>query len=101
MSATARPNHPAPLGPREVVLDVLDRGRTNFSAVAFRGQDSGDCGRFFFARGKFGGTGVRGSLDDFQVAQMVLYPAAALAERITGVKKNELYKLALALKDSM
>jgi 16S rRNA (cytidine1402-2'-O)-methyltransferase len=27
--------------------------------------------------------------------------AAALAERITGVKKNELYKLALTLKDSM
>ncbi len=35
-------------------------------------------------------------LDELPVKQ-----AAALAERITGVKKNELYKLALTLKDSM
>lgn len=35
-------------------------------------------------------------LDELPVKQ-----ATALAERITGVKKNELYKLALTLKDSM
>jgi len=34
-------------------------------------------------------------LDELPVKQ-----AAAMAERITGVKKNELYKLALTLKDS-
>jgi len=34
-------------------------------------------------------------LDEMPVKQ-----AAALAERITGVKKNELYKMALTLKDS-
>lgn len=62
-----------------VVLDVL---LEDLKAVFFGGQKSGHGGGFAVFGSQFGGTGVRRGFQDFRAGQILLHPAAALAERL-------------------
>jgi len=62
-----------------VILDVQFQ---HAQVVFLGGEDTRNGGSVFLSRGKFSGAGIRRSFDDFDPGQIVLYPAAALGERL-------------------